>query len=294
MFKQISPVYKGILLALFGYTAFSFSDTCTKFLVSHYPIYQVITIDNAIAALFLVIISAKLGGFGDLFKKENLKVHGLRTLLNLGVNILLAYCLFRLPLANVYTMVFTKPFFAALLALPLYGERITMTRLLAIIIGFAGVVIAIKPGASGFDPFMILPLFIALMAALMFVCARSLHEPSLFSLGFIPMIGVSLILSPVAASNFVMPNIEHMIVFVVGGICMATALVCVSLAFRTAAASAVAPFMYVEMVWALIFGLLIFGDWPDVWMLVGAFVIIASGVYLVETERRGQRSIAEA
>jgi drug/metabolite transporter (DMT)-like permease len=286
MFKQINPVYKGILLALFGYTAFSFSDTCTKFLVSHYPIYQVITIDNAVAALFLLAISAKLGGFGNTFKKENLRVHGLRTMLNLGVNILLAYCLFRLPLANVYTMVFTKPFFAALLALPLYAERITPTRLVAIIIGFAGVVIAIKPGAEGFDPFMMLPLFIALMSALMFICARSLHQPSLFSLGFIPMIGVSLILSPIAATNFVMPAVDHMLIFVLGGICMGAALVCVSLAFRTAAASVVAPFMYVEMVWALIFGLIIFKDWPDIWMLAGAFVIIASGVYLVETERR--------
>lgn len=292
MFKHISPVYKGILLSLFGYTAFSFSDVCTKFLVSYYPIYQVITIDNTVAALFLLLISAKLGGMGDIFKKENLKIHGLRTLLNLFINVLLAHSLFHFSLAAVYTMVFTKPFFAALLALPLYGEKITGTRMLAIVLGFAGVVIAMKPG-TGFDPVMILPIFIAIMAALMFVCARSLDNPSLFSLGFIPMIGISIALAPFTASSFVMPSFDHIIVFILGGICMATALVCVSLAFRTAAASAVAPFMYVEMVWALIFGLLIFNDWPDVWMLVGAFVIIASGIYLVETERRGQRSIAE-
>ncbi len=285
MFNRINPVYKGIVLALFGYTAFSFADTCTKYLVGHYPIYQVIAIDNTLAALFLLVISGKLGGLAGTFSRVNLKIHGLRTFLNLGVNVLIAFCLYYLPLANVYTLIFAKPFFAALLALPLYGERITPTRLLAIIIGFIGVVIAMKPGA-GFDPLMALPLLIAFFSALMYVCARSLHEPTLFSLGFIPMAGVALVIAPFAVSSFSMPSLHDLGIFAIGGICMGAAIVCVSLAFRIAAASAVAPFMYVEMVWALIFGLIIFNDWPDVWMLAGAFVIIASGIYLVETERR--------
>jgi drug/metabolite transporter (DMT)-like permease len=291
MFSHLNPVYKGILLALVGYTAFAFSDTCTKVLLSRYSIYQVITIDNVIAALLLLTISHRLGGTRDVFDRKNLKIHGLRTLLNLAINITLAFCFMRFPLATVYTMVFTKPFFAAILAMPLYGEYLNRSRLTAILIGFLGVIITLHPGTQGFDPMMILPLLVALAAALMFVCARSLDSPSLFSLGFIPMIGVSIVTAPLMMPNFVMPPLADMPIFLVSGICMGAGLMCVSLAFRTTAASVVAPFMYTEMIWALIFGLIIFNDWPDGWMLAGAFVIIASGIYLVETERRGTKHI---
>jgi drug/metabolite transporter (DMT)-like permease len=291
MFKHSSPVYRGIALALTGYTAFAFSDTCTKVLLGRYNIYQVITIDNVIAALLLLAIAPRLGGTKDLWKRKNLKIHGLRTLLNLAINITLAFCFMHFSLATVYTMVFTKPFFAALLAMPLYGEMLNRSRLTAILLGFAGVLITLRPGTEGFNPMMVLPLLVALAAALMFVCARSLKNPSLFSLGFIPMIGVSIFTAPLMMPHFIMPPLADLPIFALSGFCMGAGLMCVSLAFRTTAASVVAPFMYTEMVWALIFGLLIFGDWPNIWMLAGAFVIIASGVYLVETERRGTKHI---
>lgn len=286
MFKDLPPVYKGILLALTGYTGFAFSDTCTKFLVARYPLTQVIAIENAVAALLLLAFAEHLGKTKSLFKKKNLKIHGLRAVLNVCLNFILAFCFMKFSLAAVYTMVFTKPFFAALLALPLYGEKISGTRALAIIAGFAGVLIVLQPGAQNFDAALILPMIAAFAAALMFVCARSLDKPSLFSLGFIPMAGVAVVATPFMLFNFVMPDIRHIPIFAVSGICMGLGLICVSRAFRKAPASVVAPIMYTEMIWALAFGLLIFGDLPDIWMLAGAFVIIASGVHLVETERR--------
>lgn len=285
MFNHLSPVYKGILLALSGYTAFAICDICVKWLTLHYSVFQILTFENGLAVLILLALSPYLGGARDILRKENFKIHGLRMVLNFSLTVLLTYCYKWFPLADVYTVIFTKPFFAALLAIWLYKERGSVTRWLAIFIGFTGVVLAMRPG-SDFNPFMLLPLGGACLIALLFVCARSLDRPSIFSLGFAPMAGAAALSFPLMLPDFTFPAPEHVPVFVLAGISSGIGIVCVSMAFRTTAASVVSPFLYVEMLWALVFGYLLFSDVPDLYMLMGAGIIIASGIYLVETERR--------
>ncbi len=291
MFNHLPPVYKGILLALIGYTCFSFSDICAKYLVQYYPVYEVITLDNGAAACFLLIFASRLGGFKDIFRPENFKVHGVRIFLNFCINVILLYCFARFPLADVYTMIFTKPFFAALLAFPLYGEALTRSRGLAIVVGFIGVLIVLRPGVHDFDPLLLLPLATALFIAFMFVCSRSLKKPTPFALGFVPTASACLLTLPLMLmGNFSVPAPQHWWIFAICGVFGALGAVCVTIAFRTAAAAVVAPFLYTEMIWALLFGYFLFGDMPDLWMLGGAAIIIASGIYIVETERRGHKT----
>jgi drug/metabolite transporter (DMT)-like permease len=289
MISHLSNTQKGILLALAGYTSFAMSDACAKWLTLHYSVYQVIAMDTGVATLILLALAPWLGGWKSLCTKKDAKIHALRTGLNLAVNIMIVYCFTFMPLTTVYTMVFTKPFFAALLAIVLYKERANLSRCAAIVIGFTGVLVALRPD-TGVDLQMLLPLGLAFIIALMFVVSRSLEGSSIFSLGFLPTVGSAVVTLALALPAWKTPELFHLIPVVLSGTFITIGIVCVSMAFRMAAAAAVSPMLYTEMIWAIIFGYLIFGDVPDGWMMAGAAIIIASGIYLVETERRVKSS----
>lgn len=275
------------MLALAGYTGFAMSDTCAKWLTQHYSVYQVIAMDTGVATLILLALAPWLGGWASLSTKKDAKIHALRAGLNLAVNILIVYCFSIMPLASVYTLIFTKPFFAALLAIPLYKQSVTGSRWAAIIIGFIGVLIALRPDA-GFDLNMLLPLALAAIIALMFTVSRSLEGASIFSLGFLPMAVSAAVTFLLAIPSLETPALLHWIPACLSGIFITVGIICVSLAFRMAAAAAVSPLLYTEMIWAILFGYLIFGDVADGWMLAGAAVIIASGIYLLVSESCGK------
>lgn len=286
MSTSLSPTYKGILLAIGGYSAFSIADICAKWLSYIYSIPQIIATENAMAAVVLFIAAPLLGGLGGLMQRDNLGIHGLRVLLHFGLALVLTYCYWRLPLADSYTMIFTKPFFAALLGILFFAERTAINRWIAIIVGFIGVVVAMRPGQSSFDPFLIVPLIATFFIAVLFMSSKKLKDPTLASLALIPTAGAAVLSFPVAiAMGLKFPDLLHLPIFLLGGVALGTGLICVSLAFRVAAASVVAPFLYVQMIWALILGFIIFGDVPDTWMLAGTAIIVASGLYLILSER---------
>jgi drug/metabolite transporter (DMT)-like permease len=279
-------VYAGILLALIGYTAFAICDVCIKWLTQHYSIYQVIVADTGLAALFILIFSRFLGGTKDLRNPKNLKVHSARIALNFIICLIVTSGLKTLPIANVYTLIFTIPFFAAILSIPMYGEKVTGSRWIAIIFGFCGVVIALKPGFGSFDLLLLLVLVSAFLIALFYILARSAPDASIFSLSFLPSIGVATLIFPLMLMDFTWVHGTHIPIFLLAGTVSGIGMICVSHAFRIAPASVVSPFLYTEMIWALIFGYFLFNDTPDIFMLLGAMIIIMSGIYLIETERR--------
>ena len=288
MFKQLPSLYKGIVLGLSGYTAFSASDITIKWLTQHYSVPQVISINNGIGALVLLALASWLGGMSDLRDPRNIKIHALRAGVNLGISFLAVTSLSMFPLADVYVLLFTVPFFAALLAIPLYGEALTRNRFIAIIIGFGGVILAMRPGGAPFEPLMLMPLVAAVLIAVLFISGRSLHNPSSFSLAFLPMAAAALVYLPFMLMDYTPVQMIHTPVFALGGLFAVAGFICVSQAFRMAPAGVVAPFFYIEMVWGVIFGYLIFKDVPDTFVLAGAAVVIASGIYVLETERRNR------
>lgn len=286
MFSGLKPTYKGILLALAGYSSFAVADICAKWLAQSYSVYQIISTENIVSLAILLAFAPFFGGMGDVGRRENLKVNVFRAVLNCATLILLTHCYKWFPLADVYTLLFTKPFFVTLIALWFFHEPCGPRRWLAIVIGFIGVVVAMQPGSEGFDPLMILPLIGAVMISVLFISSRALKNPTPFTLAFYPAAGAAIICLPLAVMNFKMPSLADVPVFLLIGLAQAAGMTMVSLAFRKAAAAIVAPFLYVEMIWALGAGWILFHNTPGVMMLAGAGLIIVSGIYLVETERR--------
>lgn len=307
MMSQLSTNQKGMILALVGYTAFALSDTAVKWIAPHYPVFQVMCIQTGISSLYLLCLARFLGGSAGWNDRKEMKFHLGRIILNVLVCLLVFYGFTIMSQASVYSMLFAKPFFATLMAIVFYRELVNGPRWVAIVIGFIGILIILRPGPDTFRADMLIPLLAAFLVAIMFLISRSLTKASPFILGFYTVAGTCLSIMPFAL-HFGTPDIslllsdgtlafipskpiaaEHYPFFIMAGVFSGTGILCVSLAFRMAAASAVAPFLYTEMIWALLFGVLIFSDIPDAWMLGGTAVIIASGLYLILAERRNDQ-----
>lgn len=288
MLSHLGKTQRGMALAFAGYTAFAFSDVCVKILAGRgYSIYQIVTVDTAVGAALLLLFAPKLGGLASLMDRANAKIHFFRAVLNTAVNLLLVYCLSIMPLATVYTAVFTKPIIALLIAAPLYGERIGLHRAVSIALGLCGVLIAFQPWQAGMDAGNIpLLMLTTSVIALMFVLSRSLESSSPLAVAFYPIAGSCLMTLPLMLMHFTPFALADLPFFVLSGALVAMAISCVSLAFRIADSAAVSPLMYTEMIWAIVFGILIFGDFPSPMMLLGAALIAASGLYLVFSERK--------
>ncbi|MGB0720146.1 MAG: DMT family transporter [Bdellovibrionales bacterium] len=284
MFNNLTSTQKGIALALIGYSGFAISDASAKFLTGHYDIFVIIAYIMLIASGFLLAAAPFLGGITRPAKGA-LRYHALRTVMNFLVSVFIVYAFAQLPLATIYAIIFAKPFLAALLAIPLYRERVTAARWAAIAVGFCGVLIAMRPGASGIDPALLLPLAAAICAAVMWVSTRSLQGESIFNMAFYPIAGTFILSLLVSLSDFQIPAIGHLVFFIICGAGVSTGCIGLSLAFSTAPSAAVSPFHYTQMVWGLVFGVLVFGDYPDLYTIIGAAVIIASGLFLIYRER---------
>ncbi len=294
MFTDLSPTYKGILFALIGYTSFSWSDATVKFLTQHYDIYQIIATNALIGSIGLIALAPKLGGWVGFFDKSHLKIHGLRILFNVLICILFTYSLAHIPLTTVYALVFTKPFFASILAIFLYKQKLHSHQAIAIFLGFVGTMIVLQPGTTEFDLILLLPLAVTVVIALLFLVSNSLQGASVLSLGLFPVAGALILTLPLALNNFVLPETQHIWAFLLAGICSTSGIVFISLAFRTADAAVVSPYTYSEIIWAIAFSTLIFNETPGWATVIGATIIIGSGLYLINKERLLSRAKSRA
>ncbi|MCD8563010.1 MAG: DMT family transporter [Alphaproteobacteria bacterium] len=283
MISSLSPRRRGILFAILGYTAFALSDANSKWLVRDFDNIQIIVTLNALAALLLMALNPLLGGWKGLWVPRELPFHAIRTLFNFIFLLLIVYSLSILPLAGIYTMIFAKPFFAALLAMAFYGERVGLKRWAAIIGGFAGVLVILRPGFGDASLSLLIPLAGAFLIAVMFTVCRSLKESSPFVMSFYPILGTALLGLPFLLSgHYVEPDLWQWVHFGIGAVMTTAGITFISMAFRLTDASVVAPFLYSEMIWGILFGIFLFHDTSfDLWMLGGTGLIIASGFYLM-------------
>ncbi len=285
--QKLNRTQKGMLIAFGGYTAFAFGDTAVKYLSTlDYSIHQIIAVNTALASFLMLLFAPILGGAKSLKDIPNAKVHAGRIILNTTINLSIVYCFSIMPLASVYTAIFTLPFIAALISIPLFGEKIGLHRWVSIVIGFCGILIAFQPWSGGFDLMQfLLPIGTTVLIALMFLMTRYFKDSSPLAIGFYPVFGCCLLVSPLALADFQAIAIAHLPFFLIASTCVSLGIIGLSLAFQKTDSAAITPLLYSEMIWAILFGILIFGDYPDLWMLVGAAIIILSGVYLVQRER---------
>lgn len=287
---MLSPAHaRAVALALLGFSAFACGDATNKWLTAHYGAFQIMATQSALAIPLLLAAAPFLGGARSALSAAHWTLHLARAGLYVLVVTMVLFAFARLPLATFYTAVFTTPLVAALLSMVLYGERPCLRRWAAIAGGFAGVLLAFRPGLAeipgGWAPWVVLAATVPI--AMLQISARAMPRASALTLGLWPMVGGALGGSLLAWHGGGVAWVEpaHWPLFALGAVCIATGTVCLALGFRSAPTALVAPFHYSQMIWGVALGWLVFGDLPDAWTMAGAGVIVASGLALIWTER---------
>ena len=282
----MSPMLRSLGLMTLGILLLTANDATSKYLVQSHPIGQVVGLRQA-ATLLVLIPYVMFFSRWSLLRVVDLRGQLTRGTLFIIGSMLIVWSLAVLPLATAITMLYISPIFMVILSVPLLGERISRHRWVAVIGGFAGVLIIMRPGASTFQWALLLPLLAAMVNALRDVITRRLARTEtsisiLFWSNIILMAGGFMTLP----MGWAPVSTQDAFWFVAAGIFNGTAHFCIIDALRTGEASALAPVRYTALLWAALLGFLVWGEVPELWLLAGAVVIVGSSLYMIRAERR--------
>ena len=223
-----------------------------------------------------------------LFVSDHPKLQLLRGLCAVGATVLAIYALQAMSIAEVVAITFIAPLLTIGLVSVVLKERAGPRVWAAVIVGFAGILIIVRPGIGGIVQIAaLLPLGMAFFFAGGQLIIRSISylEHPATSLAYQIVVGLGL-MTLVLPFVWVTPaTVFDLGIFVLSGVLGAGGHYCMILAFQRTAARVVAPFTYVELIWAMVVGFLVFGDVPDPWMVAGSLVVVASGLYILRKER---------
>ncbi|MGB0552610.1 MAG: DMT family transporter [Alphaproteobacteria bacterium] len=286
---------RGILWMLVAMGLIVLSNATTKWISADYSAGQVVFFRSLFVLLFLIPIVWRSGGIATL-RITNWRDQGLRSLFHTLTAALIVTSVVLLPLADVEVLLFSSILFIALLSGPVLGERVGWHRMSAVLVGFVGVLIMLRPTPELWQPVAFLAVAAALFSALRDVWARKMRTTE--NTNAMMMCGETLLLVVSGLTAFTgfsaldwKPLVgDDLFLMALNGLAFGGAQYALILAFRQGEAAAVAPFRYSAAIWAVTFGYLMFGDLPDVFVLVGGSVIIASGLYILHRETRGAAS----
>ena len=276
---------RGIALMVASLIVFSASDGLVKYVATSYSPVQIIWTRYVVYAVLLlpaVVLQLRRRRLWP----DRAWMQGARGLLLVFSAVSGAYAVGRLPLADFAAIGFVGPLFVTALSIPFLGEHVGIRRWSAVIVGFIGVLIVVRPGTSGFEPAALVLIGGSLCWAMGFIIARKAGTttPAIVALIWTALIGL-----PVSSLGvpFVWkdPTLVDLLAMVAMGISHLAGQYLLIRAIDYASASILAPITYSQMIWATAIGMFAFGTFPDHWTIVGATVIVGSGLYVWHRER---------
>lgn len=282
---------RGIALVLLSSVFMSSGDIASKYLAASLPAVQITWLRYATFAAIMLSAVMAMGGLG----KMRTRRPGLQVLRAVGVtvsSILFVLSLRDLPIADATATSFVSPLFVTALSIPILGEIVRWRRWLATIVGLIGVLIVVRPGGQGFHAASLFVLGSAFFWAFSLIVTRMMSrtETPAVTLAYSATLGF-LMLSLIVPLVWQPLDLKAVMIGIfIGGISTIGHWFLI-LAFRHADASLLAPFAYAQLIWASLFGYLLFGALPDLWTYVGAAIIVASGLYTAHRERVRAREV---
>jgi drug/metabolite transporter (DMT)-like permease len=283
----------GIVMMLLGILLFSLNDVMGKWLVATYTVGQVLLLRSAAALLVIAPFVVKQG-IRRTLRPERPGLQMLRVALGSCEVALFYWAVSYLPLADTMTLWLAAPVWAVVLAALLLGERVDAGRWLAVVAGFVGVAVALNPSGQSLSMPALIALVGSLSFAAMMITGRQLRGTPDVTLVAWQTLGALLMGVALLPFGWVTPSLADAALLALLGIVAMVAHLCVTRSLKLAEASVVVPYQYTLIVWALVFGWLVFGDWPTPAMLLGAALIIAAGMALLVLERRAGSSVSDA
>jgi drug/metabolite transporter (DMT)-like permease len=260
-------------------------DLCAKALLVNFALEQFVFLRSVIGLAIFLLLARQFGGFGSLMTRK-WPWHLLRTVLATCTMFGFFYGLARMPLVEALTLGFTAPLMVTALSVPMLGEHVGWRRWAAVIAGFAGVLIVLRPAGGAMSPAAVAVLFAAFCYACLAITARRLATTeNSYSLSVYviagPMLVSGLLLSRGAWQA---PDVSGWLLFCLAGSCSVVAWIGIIGGYRRASPAMLAPFEYMALVGGAVAGYLIWDETPDRWVVAGALIIIASGLFVVYRE----------
>jgi drug/metabolite transporter (DMT)-like permease len=273
----------GVALMLLSVFMFSFGDATGKFIVATYSVGQLLCLRACAALLVLApMIWRQRRQFSSLERPRLQLVRIVLSTLEVAAFFLATVYL---PLADVVTYYLACPIFVTALSAIVLREHVGWRRWSAILIGFAGVLIALRPSAHSFSWPALIALCGSLSFAVLMLITRSLRATPDIVMATSQFVGTFVLGAVLAPIGWVTPTANSLVLFAAAGVISVCALLCVNRSLKLAPASVVVPYQYSMIVWAVIFGIAVFGDVPSPATILGAAIIIGAGLYIFLRER---------
>ncbi|WP_420565483.1 DMT family transporter [Thalassobaculum sp.] len=266
------------------------NDAIAKWLTERYPVGQVLAM-RGILVVAMVYAWAVLSGRGSALRVKNWSLHLTRGGLMAVSTFLFVTSLWLLPIADAIAISFAGPIFATALAALILGEPVGWRRWSAVAIGFVGVVVMVRPTPEMFRIVALIPIVAAFVGALRDIVTRKLGTGGESTL-MVLIVSTSIVAFAGLLTlpfGWVMPTAAEMGLFLVTSILVAVAQGLMIESLRLGEVGLVGPFKYTSLLWALVLGLLVWGDVPGVWTLAGAALVVASGLYIWHRETVARR-----
>jgi drug/metabolite transporter (DMT)-like permease len=269
---------------LAGVGIFSINDALGKWLVANYSVGELLLIRSA-AALLVMIPFLRNAGVAAFVAAPRPPLQVARIVVSAIEVALFFWAVSYLPLADASTFYLATPIYVTVLSVVVLAERTGWRRGLAVAVGFAGVVLALRPSAASFT----LPALIAVSGSLFFavllIMTRLLRNTAQMVLISGQLISTLVFGAVMTPFGWAAPSLLDFALLVLFGVLSVAALACVNHALKLAPASVVVPYQYTTILWAIVLGYAVFGDVPDLFMLAGAAIIIAAGLYIFWLEQ---------
>jgi len=288
---QLSDNTRGALLMMASMACFTFGDACMKLASADLPLSQLLVLRGLFASLIIYLVARRMNALTLDLAARDWNLIALRAVAEVAAAWFFLTALFNMPIANVTALLQMLPLTVTLASAVFFGEPVGWRRWTAILIGFGGMLLIVRPGTEGFNAYSIYALIAVVCVTVRDLATRRMSasvpsltvtlSASLAVLLFAAVLSLGEDWQPLDAPLWGL--VAAMSVFIIGGYLFSV------MTMRTGEVGVVTPFRYTGLVWALILGWAIFGEWPVPLTFLGAGIIIATGVFTLLREARARR-----
>jgi drug/metabolite transporter (DMT)-like permease len=291
----LSPNLRGALFMSISMVAFTINDTITKAVSAEMNMGQVMLLRGVFATILISTLAWHRGALRPL-RTALQPMIVVRAGCEVAGTIFFLVALSHLPIANVSAVLQALPLAVTMGAALVFGEPVGWRRWLAIAVGFAGVMVVVRPGFEGFSAYSLFALLCVAFCAVRDLSTRRIPQdvPTFFVsmvTAFVVAVAGAFLVQPMG--GWTPPSRESLALLAFAAVLLMTGYQFIIMAMRTGDISFIAPFRYTSLLWSILLGFLAFGDVPDAAMFAGAAIVVCSGLYTLYRERRvGRRKPA--
>lgn len=284
---------RGALFMMASMGSFTINDAFMKTLAGNVPFFQALFLRGCLTVLFIAALAWATGRLRPGPDPADRRLVALRTLAELGAAYFFITALFNMPIANATAIIQALPLTVTLAGWLFLGEPVGWRRLTAILVGFIGVLLIVQPGSDGFSVYSLYALAAVVCVTVRDLASRRIGPgtPSV-QVALVAACGVTAMAAVGAAFTDWVPlaaaegaTLLAAAAFVIGGYVFSVA------TMRVGDIGAVAPFRYTSLLWALVLGWAVFGEWPDALTVAGSAIVVATGLFTLYRERSSHRPL---